>query len=171
MLREISLLLFAAAFFCSGVSAQTAAWQKFKSDEGKFSVTMPCKAEVDVEKPDPEDEDAVDQTFYSCSLESGYFMVTYTDFKEVIDDKGMLDAYRDGIAEDSTIVLEKSITLGSVPGRELVLSKTIDEIEQIFKWRFYFRGHRIYAMTVGTEKPSAGSPDIMKFLNSFKIGK
>lgn len=171
MLRNLILVLFVSVLLCSGADAQTAKWQKFSSDEGKFSVMMPCKAEVDVEKPDPEDEDAVEQTFYSCSLESGYFMVTYTDFKEVIDDKGMLDAYRDGIAEGATIVSEKSITLGSTPGRELVLSKTTDEIEQVFKWRFYLRGHRIYALTVGTEKPRAGSPDMTKFLNSFKIGK
>ncbi len=164
-------MLSVLAICCVGVDAQTAAWQKLTSVEGKFSVMMPCKAEVDVDKPDPEDEDAADQTFYSCSLESGYFMVTYTDFKEVIDDKGMLDAYRDGIAEESTIISEKPITLGSAPGRELVLSKTTDEIKQLFKWRFYLKGKRIYALTVGTENPRLGSPDINKFLTSFKIGK
>ncbi|MEO7539214.1 MAG: hypothetical protein ABIV21_04260 [Pyrinomonadaceae bacterium] len=172
MFRTIALLFIIAATYCVTANAQIAdSWRAFRSDKGKFSVKVPCKMDLEVKKADPKDPNDIDQIYHSCDAAAGYFAVIYVDFKIVLDDKSMLDTYSGGLTEGSTLVSQKDIKLGRLPGRELVLTKNQNGVDLKFRWRVYLKGKRLYALTVGTEASAAASPDVTKFLTSFTVLK
>ena len=169
MYNKSILLLVAAAFCVTFASAQTKSpWEVFRSAKGKFSVSMPCKPEIESQ---PKDAEGPELTFHSCNNTSGSFVVTYADFDVVLGKKAMLDAYVDGTVAGATLVSQKSIWLGRIPGRELVLSSTKDDVTTISKWRIYLSGKRIYSVTVATDAPVPAEADISKFMSSFAIRK
>ena len=167
MYKKLILLLFGAAFCFTSASAQTnSTWQLLKSPKGKFSVNMPCKPEVETQ---PKDANGPEITFHSCNGTHGNFVVTYADFDLLEGTKETLDAYVEGVVGDSTVVSERAILLGKIPGRELVVSVHKDGLTLIYKWRIYLSGKRIYAITVASPKPVPGEADTSKFMSSFAI--
>lgn len=173
MFKNTALLLGVTALYCVAVSAQTVdAWQTFKSESGNFSVSMPCKPSVEAQDV-KSDDGPVKQAFHSCQNRTGYFMVTFVEYPKASKEKIMLDAYRDDALKNtgSKLVSEAPLTLDTYPGREIVASGVVDKSEVVFNWRIYLVDKRIYALTTGTTKENAKSPDISKFLTSFALGK
>jgi len=173
MFRKMALLFALTAFCCIAASAQAAdQWQTFKSENGKFSVLMPCKPAVEAQEV-KSDDGPVKQAFHSCENRTGYFMVTFVDYPKASKEKAMLDAYRDNGLKStgSKVVTEAPLTLDTYPGREIVANGLVDKSEVVFNWRIYLVDKRIYALTAATTKENSKSPDISKFMSSFSLVK
>jgi len=148
-------------------------WISFSSPEGRFSVGAPAKPQEDVK-----DIDSVVGKLqlhsFATSTAIAYFMVSYGDYpNEPAADRreAVLDGVRDGVINGlaGELISETKITINGYPGRELFARKTIDGSETNFNWRIYLVGPRLYQVAVATKKADSGTPEILKFLNSFRL--
>lgn len=167
MLRELILLLAVGVFCLTAASAQAPqTWQPYRSAEGRFSVSMPCKPEVETQN---NAEDGTTSIYHNCYGPNGSYIVTYSDFREALDSKTMLEAFAEGTRSNSTLVSEKPVLLGRLPGREMVLASCDEGTAIIYKWRIYVSGKRIYAITAASGDPVGNTADANKFFASFAI--
>ena len=170
MLRETILLLAAVVFCFTAVCAQDPqTWQPYKSVEGRFSVSMPCKPEVQKQAAEDGEDGAPASVYHNCFGPNGSYIVTYSDFDVLLDSKAMLDAYTEGTRSNGTLISEKPILLGRIPGREMVLATCDDGTSIIYKWHIYLSGKRMFAITAASGDPVGNAADVNKFLASFAI--
>jgi hypothetical protein len=148
-------------------------WVSFNSSDGRFSVGMPKKPEENVRDIDSAVGKLQLHTFPSSSA-IGYFMVSYGDYpNEPAADRRepVLDGVRDGVISglEGELISETKISINGYPGRELLAKKTIESSETTFNWRIYLVGRRVYQVAAATKKADSTSPEIAKFLNSFRL--
>jgi hypothetical protein len=53
--------------------------------------------------------------------------------------------------------------------REISTIATVEGSETTFNWRIYLVGPRLYQVAVATKKADSTTPEITKFLNSFRL--
>lgn len=104
------------------------------------------------------------------------YMAAYNEFpaaaaSNVIDPKLLLDSGRDGALRNvnGKLTSERPLTLGSVPGRELVGEGNSQGKDVAFIARIYWASPRLIQVIYMREKSKAESPDGKKFLDSLKI--
>ena len=148
-------------------------WVSFKSAEGRFSVGMP-------KTPTPAVKD-VDSALgklqlysFTASSSTTFYLACYGDYPtEPGSDRQtvVLDLVRDGVVKgiEGEFIAEKVISIDGHPGREFTAQKALDGVENIFTWRVYLVGRRLYQVAAVTAASSANSPEIQKFLNSFRL--
>lgn len=159
------------------VAFQTdSAWPTFDSPEGRFSVLLPTKPKVEVKDIDSAVGKLTMYT-YASSNNVGYFMVSFGDYqneaKDITQRESVLDGVRGGVVKglEAEIISENKITFDGYPGREFKAKRTVDKSEVIFNWKIVLVGRRLYQLAVVTTTADAASPDIAKFLTSFKLPK
>jgi hypothetical protein len=173
MIRQFFSLLLTASILSFTAAAQApqknGGWKRHTSAKGKFSIMTPCTLAPDTEAAVA----AGDDPYHSCDADDGYFIVSYSDLGKgpVENVQEVLDATRNGLVEGlkGKLVSEKKIALGSVPGRELVMTATIENEDYQYKWRVFVVGGRGYTIGVGTPKAGAAAPGVDKFLSSFAV--
>jgi hypothetical protein len=169
MIIKVVLLLVLTSLSSIAVSAQKAnTWHNFRSAAGRFSIDIPCEPKVASE---PVEDAASSQFYHSCSGESAYFMISYLDMKTAAKPKLVLDKFRDGVVSGSgaTIISETSITLMRHPGRAVTTKTTVNGVDVIYNWHFYFVRKRIYGVGMAVSQSRSDSPDINRFLSSFTL--
>ena len=162
------------------------AWQEFTSAEGKFSVLFPGRPA----HRDSTMESGIGKVTthrFELDTDLAYYYVSYADIPSVgaltpEQNKEMLDGTRDrAISGDNRLISEREISIGGVPGRELLVSNG----DLALKSRFVVIEGRLYQLIFGTRsivafrngKPSADAKDrtdlfeksSVKFLDSFKV--
>jgi hypothetical protein len=184
--RSVCLLAAAALFFMPAVPARAGAvlpapqeaaaapaWSEFRSAEGRFVVTMPATPTPDVKTTDT----AVGKIqMHSFSIETPaiYCSVAYYDVPtelplEQSADK-FLDSTCDGFVQGGKLsekVGRRAITLDGHPGREL-MGETPDG-GFVLLARYYVVGKRVYLVMTGVPVGDGASPQVSKFLGSFRL--
>ena len=175
MKRRTILASIALTLGCLGgpiVGAQVAAWQEFTSREGRFSVLFPGKPlHQEANEPSPLGEIAGHLYGVTTSPNGGFF-VGYHDFPMLpnvrIDRRRALTGARDGAIRNvqGTLETEKRLTLNGHPGREFAASAPMGVRVRA---RLYFVGNRMYSVIATGSREELNSPDVGKFLESFKL--
>lgn len=133
-----------------------------------FTVDLPGAPEVETERQGA----SVTRT-YTATADLGAYLISVTEdpsMAELIQagklDTGF-DAFRDSQKKEASIVAEKKISLGAVPGRELKThGQELDSVVHV-----YLDGSRLYALMVAT--PPGVAPDpagLAQFFGSFRLG-
>lgn len=154
---------------------QGASWQRFSSLEEEFTILLPSAPKRQV--------NAIDGTMgksllysYSSGNRIGLFTILYFDHpvepKDAVQQESRLDVVSNGIIKSlagEVIAERKNINLYGYPGREFIVKKTEQGSEDIYQWKIFLVGKRVYQLTVATERKDSTAPDIAKFFTSFAL--
>jgi hypothetical protein len=178
MLRKaltVSLLVVLLHLLAFGFQ-RGAPWQPFNSAEGKFNVLVPSKPKLQVE--DVESSRGMVKYYRFTSVSNiGLFSVTYFDHPELLNNAGQmearLDVIRDGVTNSlgGERISEKKIKLNGYPGREFAVKKSEQGSDDLYQWRIFLIGKRVYQIAVATERKDSGAPDVAKFFTSFVLSR
>ena len=148
-----------------------AEWKEFHSSEGRFTVTMPGDPAEDSSRVTtaigPVDVHMFhhDEIFLS-------FLVGYSDLPDRPDmtyntDK-MFDGSRDEVVRkvSARVISEQPITVDGNPGRLIILEK---DNNLNMKIKLVWLRPRLYQVVIAANDIRAGSADIDRFMDSFKI--
>jgi hypothetical protein len=153
---------------------RSAPWQPFNSAEGKFSVLMPTDPELQTRDIHAENGDAKYYR-YSAINEIGLFSVMYfvhpVEAKDAAERDARLELMCNGIIKnlDGEVTLDRKIKLYGYPGREFVIKKTEDGNKNVYQWKVFMVGNRLYQLAVTTDAKDSESTDVAKFFNSFAL--
>jgi hypothetical protein len=152
---------------------QTVDWQKFASNDGRFTVLFPGTPKNETKDVETDAGKVSVHMFYVEYKETAY-VAMYTDFPVEAKDEGIeaaLDSGRDrGLeAANAQLVSEKKITLNGYPGRE-IRAKGKDPAENsVLVSRFFLAKRRLYQVIVAGPGGQIDSGAEEKFLSSFDI--
>ena len=169
--RTIFLLLIGTLAFVTVAAQKKPAWKKYRSVEGRFSVIIPCQPDIKTEDLD-NGHGTSKQIYQTCGNDDGYYLVSYIDL-DVAKGDASLNEYRDGIVKgaNASVVAENSISMGSVPGRDLVLVGRSAAGVLNYNLHLYLVGKRLYCVGTVTPTDKYDLPMINKFLSSFALEK
>jgi hypothetical protein len=166
-------MLFSLLIVSTAFAQKAAAWEKFSSVEGRFSILFPSKPTAKKEKLGETDTAYT----YTAETATGVFVASYMDlpgaFKTDEEKNFVLDGGRDGSLEniDGKLLYEKKITLSGYLGREFSISMKDKGLTLRSKTRLFLVGQRAYQLLALVPEENADSPDIDKFLSSFELNK
>jgi hypothetical protein len=174
MTTRIAVLTLIVAALLAGCGG-SAQWAEFKPDGGGFAVQMPGTPKE--ESTDPVPTPAGDITMHLFTLEGGpiEYAVGYFDLPaELVGLAGediLLSAGMEGFfgALGGSVTSESSITLAGFPGVEATGPYSSGGQSGAMKGRTYMVDARIFAAFAAQPNGDGNSPDIDKFLNSFRL--
>jgi hypothetical protein len=174
MLKSFVIAVFAVVLCVQAGYAQSSqAWQKFTS-KGEFEAMFPGKPVFEAEKLETGDPRTRQQS-YSVDADAGYFAVSITGLQaevDAADADSVLDAGLEALLFDGGKIISKSpITEGGFPGRRFKIQSAVNGIKIVFNGKMLLAGKTHYTVMVTTPEAGAGSPDIGKFLASFRVAK
>lgn len=153
------------------VSCKKAEWKEFRSSEGRFSVMVPQDPQEATQSLNSALGPLTMHTFQENEILLS-MMCAYTDFPMregvTMDPEKAFDGSRNEIAktQEATVVSEKPITVNGYPGRLIVMTKNGG---LNLKLKLIWASPRYYEVLVVAQDLRAGSEDIDRFLDSFKI--
>lgn len=174
MLKSFIIAVF-AIFFCvqAGYAQSPQPWQKFTS-KGEFEAMFPGKPVFEAEKLEPGDPRTRQQS-YSLGTDSGYFAVSLTGLAAAVDPADadpLMDAGLEGlISGGGKIASQSPITEGGFPGRRFKINSTVNGEKVVFNGKMLVAGKTHYIVMVATPETDAASPDVEKFVSSFRLIK
>jgi hypothetical protein len=150
-------------------------WIDVTSQEGRFNVKMPgSPTKQEQQRPALTGPLTIHMLVVERKSEDCAFMVSYFDVPELAmrDPQAMLIDGRDGEIQNSKGTLRKSeeISLDGHPGLAFEFDLG-DGKKGIGISRIYIVKQRAYALLVIGSKITPGSPEVPKFLNSFRVFK
>lgn len=166
---KLLLLLSIIVSFAVSASGQ-GQWKEYKSAGHQFSTQVPCEIETSRDNVGTAEAPQV-QTFYECSADGVYYNISVNDIaKSAVTDEDLLIAFQKGMLEGfgGKLLTEKSITLGSVPGRRVTAGAKLGEIDALIECLIYKTSDRIYSVAVVAATTNKSS-DKGKFLTEFKF--
>ena len=166
---KLLLLLSIVVSFAVSASGQ-GQWKEYKSAGHQFSTQVPCEIETSRDNVGTAEAPQV-QTFYECSADGVYYNISVNDIaKSAVTDEDLLIAFQKGMLEGfgGKLLTEKSITLGSVPGRRVTAGAKLGEIDALIECLIYKTTDRIYSVAVVAATTNKSS-DKGKFLTEFKF--
>ncbi len=136
--------------------------------EGQFSVLMPGTPKLEQQQVNGSGKSV---TLYQYTVDLTDVDATYiasyaiypTDVK--LDTMAVLNGARDGQVGTGKLTSDKDIKLGSVPGKEIELTRN----GVYFKGRIFFTGTTLYQVIAGYVEGKQDDAGIKTFLESFKI--
>jgi hypothetical protein len=163
--RFFALSFFICLLLAARAPAQTTAWTKFSSPEGRFAVMMPGQPMREEESKETLAGKVV-MHFFTVGSGQGLFIVAYADYR-IGDVKRELDANRDSFLKgmQATLVSESDIKLQENPGREIRAAR--DKLS--IRSRIYLVGKRYYQVVAITPATLPASLEADKFLTSFEL--
>ena len=146
-------------------------WEKYHSDEGRFSILMP-------DEPDEESYDAATPAgslpVYAASVEqdSLLYLVTCADLPEYLSDTaapeeflGESQAWGLGGLQGK-VLRDSSVMLGEYPGRTFLLQRPDGALHRI---SLYTAGGRLYQVMMSGPAGIVGGRHADRFFDSFSI--
>ena len=146
-------------------------WQEF-TEEGRFSVTVP-RALIKTMQKEETQIGEIDIHMFTTEYAGIEYGVGYNDYPpDLIGDPQLrLDGARDGILANvnGKLLSEQPISIDDHPGRELTVEATENSRTIIAKVRIYLVENTLYQVLAVAPKDLSSSPDIAKFMDSFKL--
>ena len=157
--------------FAAAAPARAAQWKEFRSAEGGFTVLLPGDPSVD-KKQMPTDFGPIEMHMYTVTADNIYCSVAYYDVPQGLNKPTdqLLEDTCSGFIKGANLqekAERRAITLGAYPGRELIGESPDGSF--LLMARYYLVNKRIYLVMVGTAIADASSPDIGRYLDSFKL--
>jgi ABC-type glycerol-3-phosphate transport system substrate-binding protein len=152
--------------------APTANWQDFTGPEGDFTVMLPGIPKDETQQVES-DIGEITVNLFQLPFGNFAYVVAYSDYPmDVVQSKGaqiILDGARDGAVTNTggTLLEEQDIEIQGYPGRQLKVKSP--DGEGIAQARMYLVGNRLYQIFVASPTADSGSPDIPKYLESFRL--
>lgn len=150
-----------------------ASWREFIPEEGRFSILVPRTPRETTETIETEMGTLDEHTFTIIHGDIAY-IVNYGDYPQGLmnaDHYAMLNALRDGAVESvgGKLLSERAISIDGYPGREIKVKISSSTETVIMQVRIYIVRNRLYYIYTMAPEARASSPDIKKFLRSFKL--
>ena len=162
-----------ALFLLRDQLSGSAGWREFAPEEGRFSILVPRTPRETTETVETEMGTHDEHTFTVIHGDIAY-IVNYGDYPQSlrnVDSRAMLDALRDGAVESvgGKLLSERAISVDGYPGREVKIKVSNDSETAIMQVRIYIVRNRLYYIYTIAPETRASSPDVKKFLDSFKL--
>lgn len=164
------LLAAVAVLVCAGLVGG-ADDEKYKSKDGKYTVSFPADAKVTTKT---QEAGGVSMKFAQVEQKDKAYIVMYMDLPEAVKDvpvKNLLDNAEKGSVKETKgkLLDSKDIEFGKkkYPGREFVVEKDGSKIRS----RIIVVGIRVYVVVVGGPKDYATGKEGDSFLDSFELTK
>ena len=150
---------------------RAAQWKEFRSAEGGFVVLLPGDPSVD-KKQMPTDFGPIEMNMYTVTGENIYCSVAFYDVPAGLNKPSdqLLEDTCNGFIKGANLsekAERRVITLGAYPGRELIGESPDGSF--LLMARYYLVNKRIYLVMVGTAIADASSPEVGRYLDSFKL--
>ena len=148
--------------------------QEFINQEGNFSIMSPLTLEESSQTVDTA-AGPIEIHFFMADDGNSAYMVGYSDYPaeivELSDPNEMLDGAAQGATANinGTLVSQNNISLDGHPGRELVLTATLEDVDATAKARIYLVGNRLYQVLALGAEGDISPEDMDAFLQSFKL--
>ena len=175
---RIGLSILAGAFcveLIRHVSSSTPAVSEFRSKEGGFTVLSPVALKESLQAMESPALGHLVGHLFSGRHGSVEYTVAYIDYPEQVvaetDPQTVLDNSRTGTVANvnGRLVLEKIVSLGEFPGREIVFdAKRGDGREVTAFARIFLVNRRLYEVMIVAPKGVVSSSEMVAYLDSFK---
>lgn len=149
-------------------------WQVVAPGDGKYVIQMPGPPKESTQKIDTATGPA-DLHQYVVEVGDEAYLSSYIEYADkIIASRSPQDHLKtaEGAFVKSfpgaTVRVEKDTNVGDYPGRVFVLDLTDGNV---YTACMYLVGRRLYQNVAATPKDRAGSPDVIKFLESFTVYK
>lgn len=147
--------------------------QEYMSEDKDFTVLMPDKPKVDKKKLDS-DEGTIEKSTYLVEIKNEWFGVSCWKYPTLPTSPDLIEQIlntgRDRILTTGggKLLTENSINIEGYFGKEI---KIVPENGNVISWsRFYVVKNRVYQIYYIGTKEKIKSPEIGKFIASFKLG-
>ncbi len=158
-------------------SAQTE-WKEFRSKEGAFAVLAPVTP-VYRKQTSTTPGGTFDIHFFAATAAPYTYAVSYLDFPQAqIEESGaaaVLEANRDSFAAGvrGKLAGDEKISLERHPGRAFRVERPGEApaAGKEYRVRQYLVGNRLYQVIAVSPRAAGSSPDLSRFLDSFKLLK
>jgi hypothetical protein len=170
LVTALAALVIFAAVPAAG-AAPAAQWKEFRSPEGGFVVLLPGEPTLD-RKATPTDFGQIDMHMYTVTTANMYCSVAFYDVPAGLNKPvdTLLDDTCNGFVKGANLTEKaerRAIALGSHPGREIIGESPDGAF--LLMARYYLVGKRIYLVMVGTAIAEASSPEVGRYLDSFRL--
>lgn len=171
-----ALFVFMLVGSSTAFGQNNAEWERFNSTEGKFNILMPAKPSLQTQDVDTA-QGIVKLYFYGAPSGNSFYAATYGDYniepKTAGEKKAVLDGVVSGVVNgvNGTLKTEKEITLSGYPGREIVLTAKVNNMDVTAKWHIVLTGTRLYQIGVMYLTQDTEPSDVNKYLKSFALNK
>lgn len=158
-------------YFIRGGGGKPEEFKPYRSDEGRFSISLPGKPERMVQKVDTP-QGVLEFVMYQAGSNEIGFIAGYVDYPpkmfEDVDIEKMLDVARDGAIQNvkGKLKKEKVLDFHGNPGRELEIKVPN---KAILKSRIILIDCRLYQVTAISESKRTLNINCPKYFDSFKV--
>jgi hypothetical protein len=161
----------AAALAQTGAAAQALPWKEFRSAEGGFAILLPGQPSVET-KNTTTDLGPIAMRMFTCTTDSLYCSVAFYDVPEGVRKSPdvMLEDMCNGFVQGAKLAEKaerRKISLGAHPGREIIGESA--DASFLLLARYYLVKNRVYLVMVGTAVDGASSPEVGRYLDSFRL--
>jgi hypothetical protein len=149
------------------------AWIKYTSKEGRYSVMLPAQPSLDSQQATSAGGEKFTQ--YKATVNTGNVVYMVAHFDSPPSTVFAFDTARDRMMEGvkATLLSDRSLSLGGVPGREVRLLMKISGDEYLMIARFYDLSGRVYLIQLITPKSdeAAVAEKAARYFDSFQVVK
>jgi hypothetical protein len=148
-------------------------WKEFSSEEGRFSILIP-RIPIQTTETSETNVGEIDQHVFTTIHESITYVVSYSKYPQDLttgNPQAVLTELRNSAITgfDGQLVSERSISLNGHPGRELEIKVSDDTSTIIARVRIFLVRNRLYYLYTITPEDLSPSPNIDKFMDSFRL--
>jgi len=149
-------------------NANTGAWTKFTSEEGRFSVMMPGVPEDKVQTT-PASPGPYTTHLFTLRQGANVYLIGWVDYDPSFDFDlyAELEMNRDNFVKgiEATLLHSRNLNIDGFTALEF----TAEGKQRIFRSRVYMVGRRPYQIVIGSPKGVDDSVNVNRFFNSFKV--
>jgi hypothetical protein len=169
---RIPVLLLLVASLLAGCSRRAAEWVTVTADDGSFRIELPgAPKRVSRSLETPAGPAPIEMWVRADSDET--FIAGYTEYpaavRAVVGEDELLDSARDGAVARvrGRLLIDEPHAQGDVHGRRIAVDAEGGRVR--VRGDLYVSGRRLYQVFATTAPPDTDSPEVERFLASFRI--
>jgi hypothetical protein len=169
---RIPVLLLLFAGLASGCGRRAAEWVAVTADDGSFRIELPGSPTRVSKRLDTPAGPAPVEMWVRADGDAS-FIAGYTEYpaavRAVVDEDELLDSARDGAVARARgrLLIDEPHPQGDVHGRRIAIDAEGGRVR--VRGDLYVSGRRLYQVLATTAPPDTDSPEVERFLGSFRI--